>query len=459
VADGLDRVRQHIMAPPELVPAVTERSAAPGRPPTAGGGRPSGQVVRGSIWFIVAVGVGAAGSLAYWSVATRVDPIDIVSQGGFLFAALLFVNYATGMGIPVAVARFGPANTRSTNSLFNWGLAYTAVTSLLGTLGFAFLAHFMLPDQTSALWEWSVPGGLAIFFLLAAGQSFAVLVEVRLVTMRLWGWVLGRVVIVSVARMALFAIPALAHSPIGLLIILAGTPALSGFIGAVALHYAHPAELRGRLRPRPLETGIVARYASINYFAMLAAQAPQFIFPLIVGKYVGRDQYAAFWIAWTITTVVFLIPHTVGQIVLSEGSHRRNDPERQVRLGLAVAGTITIALTAGALLFSSYAVGVFFGDAYTMAAQILPRMVAAGIPWALTSMLLARARVFSRAWATVFITGGFALSTLVPASVLVATSGTSGAATAWLIGNAIAAGIALVVTGVSGGQGAELPVG
>jgi O-antigen/teichoic acid export membrane protein len=352
----------------------------------------------------------------------------------------------------VAVARFAPANTRATNSLFDWGLVYTAVTSLLGTLGFVAIAEVVFSDQIAGLSDWGLAAGVAIFFLLAAGQAFAVLVEVRLVTMRLWGWVLGRVVLVNVLRMGLFAIPALAHSPMGLLVILAGTPALSGFVGAVVLHHAHPEALRGRWRPLPRETRVVFRYASVNYLAMLASQAPQFIFPLIVGKYVGRDQYAAFWIAWTITTLVFLIPHTVGQIVLSEGSHRRNDPERQVRLGLAVAGSITVALTLGALVASGLGIRVFFGDDYAMAADVLPRMIAASIPWALTSMLLARARVYSRAWATVVITGGFALATLVPASVFVATSGTGGAATAWLVGNVVAAGIALLATAVSGRQ-------
>ena len=340
------------------------------------------QVVRGSVWFILAVGVGAAGSLAYWSVATRVDPIEIVSQGGFLFAALLFVNYATGMGLPVAVARFGPANTRSTNSLFNWALVYTAVTSLLGTLGFAVLAAVVLPDQTSALWDWSVPAGLTIFFLLAAGQSFAVLVEVRLVTMRLWGWVLGRVVLVSVLRMALFAVPVLAHTPIGLLIILAGTP------GPVRLRRRRRPPLRpptpscgaaaGRVPP---ETGVVVRYASINYFAMLAAQAPQFVFPLIVGKYVGQGPVRR--LLDRVDDHDRRVPHPPhGRPDRAVGGEPPSHRPRAA--GPAGPGRRRHAspslLTLGAVVFSGYAVGVFFGDAYTMAAEILPRMVAAADP-------------------------------------------------------------------------------
>ena len=88
-----------------------------------------------------------------------------------------------------------------------------------------------------------------------------------------------------------------------------------------------------------------------------------------------------------------------------------------------------------------------------MAADLLPRMIAAAVPWSLTSMLLARARVHSRGLATVVITGGFAIATLVPASLFVATSGIDGAATAWLVGNVVAAVIALVATAGSRSPG------
>lgn len=405
-----------------------------------------GQVVRGSLWFAVAVGVNAAGGLLYWAIATRVSSTAVVSQGGFLYACVLFVNYLTTMGLPVAVARFGPANTREVDTWFSWALIYTTVTSAAGTIAFVAVAGLAFPGgQLDALWQWGVPAGLLLFFGYVTGQSFAVLVETRLVTLRRWGWVLGRVVLVVVLRLPLFLVPAVRSSAMGLLLVIAGTPALSGLIGAWILRRSTPRVRRGPLRPLPPGTRQVLRYATVNYVGMLAAMSPQFVFPLVVGRY-GPAEYGSFYVAWTIVTVVFVIPHTVGQTVIAEGARDLRRVDHQVRLGLGVALAIVGGLTAGAFLLGGVAIRQLFGEAYELAAVILPRMVAAALPWCVTALLLARARVRQDTVATVVITVGFAVATLVPASILAARSGIEGAATGWFLGNLLAAAIAVAAT-------------
>jgi hypothetical protein len=331
--------------------------------------------------------------------------------------------------------------------LFSWALLYTAVTSLVGTLGFFAVAAYLFPDEnTQPLWQYGKPFGLFLFFLLVCGQSFAVLVEVRLVAMRRWGWVVSRVLLVSFVRFPLFLIPPLRDNPIGLLVIMGGPPALSGFIGAVVLRRVTPREDRGGLLPLPSEWPIALRFASVNYVGMLAAQAPQFVLPLIVSKY-EPAAYGAFYLAWTITTVVFLVPHATGQTVLAEASRDLARVGRQAKLGLLVAGGITSVMAVGAFVLAKPATARFFpGPAYDLTAEVLPRMVLAGVPWAVTAILLARVRVLHRYTATVVITVGFALCTLVPATIMAASSGVPGAADAWLFGNLAAAAVAVIAT-------------
>ncbi len=408
-----------------------------------------GQVVRGSIWYVASIGVAAVGGFAYWSLAARANEADtqVVGLAAALFSAMLFVNYLTSMGLPVAVARFAPANTRSVDVLVNWAYVYTACTSLVGTLGFFVLAGLYLPQASlDALWQWSVPVGLVLFFLLVTGQSFAILVEVRLVTLRRWGWVFTRVVLVAVLRLPLLAVPALRTNPLGLLVIMAGPPALSGLIGVAALRYSSPAHHRGGLFPVPTEARPALRYASVNYLGLLAAQAPQFVLPLIVVKNVTPEQNAAFYLAWTITTVVFLVPHTVGQVVLAEGSRLEHRLAHQVRVGMVLAVGLMVGLAGAAYLGANVVTERFFGASYDETAVLLPRLVAAGIPWAVTAICLARARALHHAAATVAITTGFALCTLVPAAVLTSSSGVLGAASAWFVGNVAAAAVAVGVS-------------
>ena len=74
---------------------------------------------------------------------------------------------------------------------------------------------------------------------------------------------------------------------------------------------------------------------------------------------------------------------------------------------------------------------------------MLPALVAAAIPWAVTSVYLTEARVRHRSAATVLITVVLSLAILVPALVLVPEDGIDGAATAFLVGNIVAAIVAL----------------
>ena len=100
-----------------------------------------------------------------------------------------------------------------------------------------------------------------------------------------------------------------------------------------------------------------------------------------------------------------------------------------------------------------------FDESYREAAHILPAMMLAGIPWAITSLLLTEARVLHRNVATVVITLTLTLSIIVPALILVPESGhdggLDGASAAWLLGNVFAA----VVRGGHGRSGRRTSAG
>ena len=71
------------------------------------------------------------------------------------------------------------------------------------------------------------------------------------------------------------------------------------------------------------------------------------------------------------------------------------------------------------------------------------------MPWALTSLYLAEARILHRNVATVAITVTLTVAIIGPALVLVPDQGIEGAKTAWLVGNLVAAAVAVVLTAVT----------
>ena len=67
----------------------------------------SRHVVRGSIWFIASLGLGALGGFLFWWLAARLEAPATVGEASALFTAILFISYLTSMGLPIAVAKYG----------------------------------------------------------------------------------------------------------------------------------------------------------------------------------------------------------------------------------------------------------------------------------------------------------------------------------------------------------------
>ena len=416
-----------------------------------------GHVLRGSLWYLASVGVTAVGGFAFWWLAARLEPIDTVGQASALFSVVMFLNFLTSMGLSVAVARYASATPHAARALFGWALTYTTVTSIIGTIGFLIIGPYVLSDDLiGSLWSKGPVVAFMLMFVLVDGVGFTALLETRLVTLRHWGWLFGRVLLINLIRLPLLWVSGIADQPIGLLLLLAGINVVSGFVGCAIV------QLRGRqgsapMFPLPAEARPALRYASVNYLAGLASMAPQYTTPLIIAATVTTAQNAAFYLAWTITIVVFIIPQTIGQVVLSEGSRDRDHHASHTTIGMILAVGIMTLLAAGAFGFSRFSI-VIFGPDYRLTGQLLPVLILAGVPWAVTSLCLARARVIGSSRLILIITISFAVGTLSLVAVMTAAAGTRGAARGWLWGNVLAAFIAATVT-LAQSTGHELAAG
>jgi O-antigen/teichoic acid export membrane protein len=394
------------------------------------------RLVRGSTWLTATVAVTALSGFTFWVLAAGLEDKDVVGQATALFTSVMFVNYATNLGLPVALARYVIDDRSPTLRLYGLFTAATAASSLLVAVAYVALLSGDAKESIQSLGA----AGAVLFVVVAVGFGLAVLVEVRLMALRRWGWVLGRVVLVSIGRLVLLAVRPDGDPAIWLFVAVAAPVALSGYVGLVLLRTSG----HGPAWPLPLSrlAAPAVRLAGVNWVALLLAQAPQFALPVLVLREVSSDENASFYMAFGVATVVFLLPHMVGQVLLVEGGRDGADLDDQFRLAL-VLSTALMAVIALVTWAGSGLVTVVYGEDYADAREILPVLVGAGVFWALTSSCLARARVLEDSVSTMAITTSFAVATLVPAVVLVPEHGGGGATAAWLFGNMVAAAVAL----------------
>ncbi|MFZ6003510.1 MAG: lipopolysaccharide biosynthesis protein [Actinomycetota bacterium] len=394
-------------------------------------------LLTGSAALVLTAGVQALSGALFWLIAARVDTQTDVGHATALLTSVLFVAFIGGLGQPVAAARYAAGRTRDDHVLFAWGAAATATASAV--IAVAYLG-VVSPRAVDELSGWHGALGPSLFVFLCAGTALSLLLDVRLMTQRRWGLVVLRALLVGAVRFPLLALPVEADRAVWLLVVAAIPTAVSGYVGIALL--PRVTGDRHRFGPRPRSTGAMVRYSLVNWGSTLTYQAPTFAMPVIVLVNVHADLNASFYVAWGMAAMAAYVPMAIGQALLAEGGRDGAQLRSQVRLAILVAGGLMVAGTAIAT-FGREVVVTLYGDDYREAADVLPTLVAASIPWAVTSVYLTEARVRHRSAATVSITLALTVAILGPALLLVPDRGLDGAATAFLAGNAIAALVAI----------------
>jgi O-antigen/teichoic acid export membrane protein len=413
--------------------------------------RGSGQrhLLTGSTVLVLGAAVQGFGGLAFSIFVNKIDIKSDFGDATALFTSVLFVTYLAGLGLPVALARYAPDRSRDSHVVFTWAVLATIPASIIASAAYLFVVDPQAAQ--TVLWDWSPVAGFTLFALVVVGSAFSLIVDVRFMTMRRWNLVLARICLVAVAKIALLPLfQASDQRALWIFLDLGAPVAVSGFLGILLVPKVTGG--RHRLRPKPATAHAAVRYSAINYVSTLAYQAPYFALPVIVLSNVDSTTNGSFYVAWGIVAIAFYVPSAIGQALLAEGGKGGAHVRTQMRLAMTLAVGL-MALGTIVTFFGKGLVVAAFDESYREAAHILPAMMLAGIPWAITSLLLTEARVLHRNVATVVITVTLTLSIIVPALILVPEDGPKGgldgASAAWLIGNAFAAVVAVVATGIS----------
>lgn len=393
----------------------------------------SSGLLQGSVWVLVALASQAVLGFVFWLLGARVASTSQLGQASALFTAIQFINYASGLGLTIALARHATLQTPESNALFGWSVVATTVSSVV--IGSAYLA---LVDTSATRLVNQDLGSWALFCAFTVGTSVMLLTDVRLMAARRWGWLMARVLAASLVRLPFVGLDVGIDPAQWLYILMLGPVAIAGFASIAFLGRMGGGGISLR---RPTTLRPFARYSGVNWVATLASQAPQFVLPLVVAQSVRPSVNASFFLAWTVTSLVFLVPAVIAQILLVEGGKDAQSAEapsapaaEREREALVFSIGLAVVAFLGSLVVGPVVAAVF-GSGYDRLSRLLPTLMFAGIPWALASVRLSEARIRKDQFATVAISGTLGLAIVIPAILFVPSGGTAAATTAFVVGN------------------------
>jgi O-antigen/teichoic acid export membrane protein len=391
---------------------------------------------RSSITMLVNLAFTAGAGFVYWFFVARAYSADDVGRAGALATSAMLVIFATNLGLTVAVGRHASTRGDEDSARFTVAALLVVASSALGGL----VLFALGPDSVMrALRGTNGISGEVVFLVIVALVPLSQLSDIRLLALRRWRFVLIRSGLSAALKVTIALVLVLGpadHGTVTLFVGLLGPDAVLGLVSASIVGAAgarHMLTVRGL---PPLRAAFNA--ARINYASVLLAQGANVIVPFAVISHVTDAENANFYLAWSFTQIALLVPQSITWGLHVEGHVDTDVLARQVRRALRTAIGLSTVATIGSIALV-WVLPALYGSDYDTAGRVAPIMMATSIPYAVSAILLAQARVTSRYRTELRIAAVYAVSLVGSVLALVGNNGLSGAVTGVVLGAVLAA--------------------
>lgn len=329
--------------------------------------------------------------LAYWLLAARLYPPDIVGRNSAEIQAIMFVSGLTA--INYMLIRFVPQTGRRTGRLVLGSYALGSFTG--GVIGLGFLL-------TLGVWGPSfsrlgAPGPALWFIAGVLVWNVFTLQDGVFTGLRRAGWVPIENALFGVVKIAML-IPFATLSPDDGIVLSTVIPVIIALFPVNWLIFRrliprHVAATEGRQRPPTL--GQIGRYMGGDYAGSLFAHASINLIPVVVTAHIVPALNAYFMMAWILGAMLDLLATNMAMSLTVEGAFDGSRLAESCRA--ALRRTVMLVVPASIIVIVGAPIGLqVFGHEYVHGARLLQLLAAAALPKAIIEIYMGVLRVQSR---------------------------------------------------------------
>lgn len=376
----------------------------------------------------------AALGMLFWVAAARLYPTEVVGAGAGAISALQLVSAIGWVGLQFTLLRYAPiaGMRRPMLVLTIYGVGAGAALLVAGVFVVLFADLFKVGFiASSPLSSAAFLVGVAFWVVFSLQDS--VLVGI------------GRPLLVPIEN-AVFGILKL-----GLLVAFVSAAQPWTFLGVwlaaavVMVVLVSVALLRFVPDPAPSQlptSRVLVRFSTGHTGVALAAWIPDFLVPLMVLGMLGAEANAHYFGAWTVAYAARLLVVNIASALTVEAASSTDSFGRLARSSMRLAGWILTPIIA-ALVLGAEPILRVFGPGYAESAPLLRLFALSIIPSAIVAYVVARDRDRHHFGAALIITGTGSAIALLLDLVLIPFAGLTGAGIGWLIGQTLAALMAI----------------
>ncbi|HUL62010.1 MAG TPA: oligosaccharide flippase family protein [Methanocella sp.] len=284
---------------------------------------------RNSLAILLSYGSNAFFGLVFWVIAARYFPVAIVGLATVAISIGTFIVTLSKFGMDVGIMRYLPEKADRA-MLYNTVLAASIVCALAVALAFVGGLGLVSP----ALAAVADPGFLAAFVVFVLLFSVYLIQNNTFICLRKGELSLVQNLILCLRIPLLLALISYGITGIVLSFTLA-------YLLTVLFGFAF---LRRLGIPPQLAVDVpslaeILKYSLGNYTANVLSIAPMYVLPFVIVTVAGAEEGAYFYIAYSVASILFMVPGAIATSLFVEGSHSRplvDDAVRSMKLILAI---------------------------------------------------------------------------------------------------------------------------
>lgn len=380
--------------------------------------------------------------LAYWALATRLYPAEVVGLNSAILSAMLLLSGVAQLGISYVLVRFIPTAGNQTRRLIVYG--YLVSVSAAALLGLVFIAGVEV--WAPALWilrrdsTWSCIFMLAIIAWCLFGLQDSVLTGLRQAM-----WVPVENIVFAIAKIAILAGSVIRIQQMGIFVSWAA-PVLFLLVPVNLLIFRRLIPMRiaeAASNAEPVDRPSIVRFLIGNQIGAMFALIYINVLPILVASRINSEANAYFYLPWTISNSLQLIATNMTISLTVEGARDRLQLSgycrRVLKQEIRLLAPLVFTIVIGAPWFLH-----LFGRNYALEGASLLRWLAiAALPDALIILALGVARVQNRPGLVVIIQASVCLFVLPGSYFLLPTYGILAIGWMWFASQAIVATVLL----------------
>ena len=392
--------------------------------------------------LIASNAITSALGLVYWSIAARMYPVATMGASSAVISMMLFLSGVAQLNLRVALFRLIPEAGAAAGRLI--GGAYALVLVLSGLVALlVFGGAMVLGSPWTSISELASPLGLLLLVAGTMAWSVFNLQDGVLAGLRRTPWVPVENGAYAVAKIVVLVMVATVLPTAGIVTSWIVPSLVLVVVVSIVLAFrwvpTHVSRQAGRA-PRMARRRLLSFVAADSVGALFALAASTLL-PVIVVAQAGATQGAYFAIAWTIVMALTLVPVNMAASMTVETIHAGADLATETRRLTIHVARLLVPLLVVLEIAAPWILHIF-GPEYAANATDTLRLAMLGlVPFAANAIYLAAARIRGQGRRILLIQASVAVLTLGGSLLLLRSAGIFGVAIAWPLAQALVAAV------------------